>query len=216
MSNLIAMISHKFTYFFKKYFFFRNKADECPTWLCWSRNKKSYLWGNKPQKSPSELRSWDVDVSTTFVEVVPQFWRKGPLQSRITKYQSSTRSQKCKGQLWVREIYPWLLRSEIYPWLFEEWAFKGDILMSLPGMTVFCLSRVAGKLLVKNWKTGFSEDAHAMATGNCTTHIFQMTMIMMTMAMIKMMMVMSKGIVAQLEEGSLVVQLAARCYSWGW
>ena len=40
-------------------------------------------------------------------------------------------------------------------------------------------------------------------------------MIMMTMAMIKMMMVMSKGIVAQLEEGSLVVQLAARCYSWG-
>ena len=49
-----------------------------------------------------------------------------------------------------------------------------------------------------------------MATDNCTTHIFQMTM-----AMIKMMMVMSKGIVAQLEEGSLVVQLAARCYSWG-
>ena len=40
-------------------------------------------------------------------------------------------------------------------------------------------------------------------------------MIMMTMAMIMMMMVMSKGIVAQLEEGSLVVQLAARCYSWG-
>ena len=52
-----------------------------------------------------------------------------------------------------------------------------------------------------------------MATGNCMTHIFQMTMIMMPMAMIKMMMVMSKGIVAQLEEGSLVVQLAARCYS---
>ena len=47
----------------------------------WDEEKYYIFGGNKPQKSPSVLWSWNIDVSSTFIKLLHWFWKTGLLQN---------------------------------------------------------------------------------------------------------------------------------------